>query len=119
MKYFIKVMVLTTLFFASIYFFGSHMNETVFETDSSTTKMAGAVLPTIELRSDGIVCNLLLGYTTNLDLMSVREQMISVEDAQTLELLIDEHESEVRKLQYEVVSVASGREVVLSGRTPC
>ncbi len=111
MKYFIKVMVLTTLFFGSIYFFGSHMNETVFETDSSTTKMAGAVLPTIELRSDGIVCNLLLGYTTNLDLMSVREQMISVEDAQTLELLIDEHESEVRKLQYEVVSVASGREV--------
>lgn len=111
MKYFIKVMVLTVLFFGSIYFFGSNMDETVFEADSSTTRMAGALLPTIELRSDGISCNMLFGYTTNLDLMSIREQMISVEDDQTILLLIDEQESEVRKLQYEVVSVATGREV--------
>lgn len=111
MKYFIKIMVLTVLFFGSIYFFGSNMDETVFEADGSTTRMAGAVLPTIELRSDGISCNMLFGYTTNLDYMSIREQVISVEDDQTIELLIDEHESEVRKLQYEVVSVESGREV--------
>ncbi|MGN0507153.1 MAG: hypothetical protein ACI4FZ_11385 [Lachnospiraceae bacterium] len=111
MKYFVKVMVLTTLFFGSIYFFGSNMDETVFDIDSNTTKMAEAKLPTVELRSDGVTCNLLHGYTTNLDLMSVREHLISVEEEQMLELLIDERESEVRKLQYEVVNVSDGKEV--------
>lgn len=111
MKYFVKTMVLLAFFIGSVYFFGSNMDETVFDIKSTTTTMAKASLPVIRLRSDGVFCNTLRGYTTNLELLSIREHMVAVEEEQVVEVYIDEKESEVRKLLYEIVDVSTEKEV--------
>lgn len=111
MKYFVKTMVLLFAFAGAIYFFGSNMDEVVFSGSSGTTEMAEPQLPIVSLRSDGVTVNPLRGYTTNLELLSLREAMISVEEDQLLELLIEERHTDVRRLQYEVADTTDGREV--------
>lgn len=111
MKYFTKIAVLTVVFFSAIYFFGSNMDETVFSIEKNTMKMAEATLPTVRLRSDGVTCNLLRGYTSGLDPLSIRETVTAVETGQTLDVLVDEREQDVRKLQYEIIAVADGGKI--------
>lgn len=110
MKYTIKFLVLLGIFAASIYFFGSNMDEAMFGT-IKTAQMSEAELPTIAIRSDGVTVNCLYGYTSAIDLLSVREHMVAVEPEQTIELLIDENQTDVRKLYYEVLDADTGAEV--------
>ena len=53
MKYTIKILILLGIFIASIYFFGSNMDEAMFGS-VKTTVMEDAKLPTMELKSDGV-----------------------------------------------------------------
>lgn len=113
MKYTLKFFILLGVFIASIYFFGSNMDEGMFGT-VKTTAMAEAELPTIALRSDGVAVNCLYGYTSAIDMYSIRENMLAVESDQTVELLIDENGTDVRKLHYEVCDVTT-REKLAEG----
>ena len=110
MKYTVKILVLLGVFIASIYFFGSNMDETMFGS-VKTASMAEAKLPTIGLSSDGVTVNCLYGYTSAIDPYSIRENLIAVESDQTVELWIDENETDVRKLHYEVLNVDTGEEI--------
>ena len=110
MKYTVKFLILLGIFIGSIYFFGSNMDEAMFGS-IKTENMAESELPTIKLRSDGVVVNCLYGYTSAIDAFSVREHLITVESEQTVELLIDENETDVRKLHYEVFDVVTKEEI--------
>lgn len=110
MKYTIKFLVLFGIFAASIYYFGSNMDEAMFGT-IKTMQMSEAELPTIVITSDGVAANCLYGYTSALEPLSLRENMVSVEPGQTIELLIDENKTDVRKLYYEVLDADTGTEL--------
>ncbi len=110
MKYTIKFLILLGIFIASIYFFGSNMDEAMFGT-VKTAEMTEAELPTIELQGDGVVVNCLYGYTSAIDMFSIRENFIVLEEDRTVELLINENATDVRKLHYEVVDVNTRQEV--------
>lgn len=110
MKYTIRILVLLGIFIGAIYFFGSNMDEAMFGT-IKTAEMTEAELPTIELKSDGVTVNKLYGYTSAIDTFSVREHLVPVEQSQTVELLIDENKTDVRKLHYEVLDVTTREEV--------
>ena len=110
MKYTIKILILLGIFIASIYFFGSNMDEAMFGS-IKTAQMKEAGLPTIELVSDGVTVNNLYGYTSAIDMFSIRENLIAVENEQAVELLIDEKETDVRKLHYEVLDVTTKEEI--------
>ena len=110
MKYTIKALILLGIFIGSIYFFGSNMDEAMFGT-IKTEEMGAAVLPNIELQSDGVIVNSLEGYTSAIDMFSVRENLIPVESEQTVELLINENGTDVRKLRYEVLDAATREEI--------
>lgn len=110
MKYTVKILVLIAIFIASIYFFGSNMDEAMFGT-VNTAKTEEAKLPTIELQSDGVVVNRLYGYTAAIDMFSIRENLVPVGDDQTVELLINENKTDVRKLHYEVADVTTRQEI--------
>ncbi len=110
MKYAIKILVLLGVFIASIYFFGSNMDEAMFGT-IKTEAMAEAELPTIELQSNGVKVNCLYGYTSAIDMFSVREHLVVAESDQTVELFIRENGTDVRKLHYEVVDVNTRQEI--------
>ena len=110
MKYTIRILILLGIFIGSIYFFGSNMDEAMFGT-IKTAEMSEAELPTIELQSDGVTVNRLYGYTSAIDAFTIRENMIAVESEQTVELLINENETDVRKLHYEVLDVDTKEEI--------
>ena len=110
MKYTIRILVLLCIFIGSIYFFGSNMDEAMFGT-IKTAEMTEAELPTIELKSDGVTVNKLYGYTSAIDTFSIRENLVAVEQSQTVELLIDENKTDVRKLHYEVLDVTTREEI--------
>lgn len=110
MKYTVKFLILLGIFIGSIYFFGSNMDEAMFGSIKTAT-MSEAELPTIELQSDGVTVNCLYGYTSAIDTFSIRENLVPVESEQTVELLIDENETDVRKLHYEVLDVTTKEEI--------
>lgn len=110
MKYTIRILVLLGIFIGSIYFFGSNMDEAMFGA-VKTAEMTEAELPTIELHSDGVTVNKLYGYTSAIDTFSIRENLVAVEQSQTVELLIDENKTDVRKLHYEVLDVTTREEI--------
>lgn len=110
MKYTVKFLILLGVFFASIYYFGSNMDEAMFGS-VKTAEMAEAELPTMELQSDGVAVNCLYGYTSPIDMFSIRENFIVMESDQTVELLVNENGTDVRKLHYEVFDVNTRQEV--------
>ena len=71
MKYTVKILVLFAIFIASIYFFGSNMDEVIFRTSINTIMASEAELPTIEIESDGVTVNQLYGYISALDMFSL------------------------------------------------
>ena len=110
MKYLIKIAVLCSVFVGAILFFGSNMDEVMFQIEKDVT-MAPATLPTIATRADGAVANRLYGYTSPLDEFTVRENLVLVEEDKVLELLIDENATDVRKVHYEVSDVVTQEEI--------
>jgi len=110
MKYIVKILVLLSVFVGSVWFFGSNMDEAMFGA-IKTTSMSEASLPVIELKSDGVQVNHLHGYTSAIDTFSARENLVAVEADQTLELLIDENSTDVRKLHYKVLDTGTKEEV--------
>ena len=110
MKYTVRILILLGIFIGSIYFFGSNMDEAMFGSVKTAT-MKEAELPTIELQSDGVTVNCLYGYTSAIDAFSIRENLVAVESEQTVELLINENETDVRKLHYEVLDVTTREEI--------
>ena len=103
-------MTLLAVFIASVWFFGSNMDEVMFQIEKNV-EMSESSLPTIATRSDGAVANCLYGYTSPIDKFSVRENFVSVEADKVVELLIDENGTDVRKLYYDVSDVVTGEEV--------
>lgn len=110
MKYTVKIMILLGIFLGAIWFFGSNMDEAMFGS-IKTAQMEEATLPTITLRSDGVTVNKLYGYTLALNACSVRENLVAVENDRTIELLIEENKTDVRKLTYKVYDVNTKAEV--------
>lgn len=113
MKYLVKIAVLFSVFLGAILFFGSNMDEVMFQIEKDVT-MSESSLPTIATRADGAVVNRLYGYTSPLDEFSVRENIVSVEEEKVIELLIDENNTDVRKVYYEISDVVT-REEIASG----
>lgn len=110
MKYTVKILVLLSVFIGAVWFFGSNMDEGMFGV-IKTAAMTEASLPTITLRSDGAEVNCLYGYTSAIDTFSSRENLVAVEAEQIVELLIEENDTDVRKLHYKVLDIDTREEL--------
>ncbi len=111
MKYFIKSIYFIALFIAALFFFGSRMTETMSDEQVEVTDPEGCRLPIVSLESDGVTVNRLYGYTAELNPLSVRESFVSLEEDKAVKLIINERESDVRKLLYNVYDTATGENV--------
>lgn len=106
-----KILFLIAIFCVSLWFFGSNMDEVVFDIEVQTVEMKAATLPTMTVITGEEEINLLHGYSSNLDVLLNRENVIPIGTDKTFFLKIDEQESVVRRLKYELVDVATGDEV--------
>ena len=101
LKHIYRIIILIIIFIASLYFFGKDIKEVVFSIDNTTT-MENATFPLVTLKAEGKVVNLLHGYSSNLDANSIREALMPIDANHTYELLIDQKEYDIKKLNYEL-----------------
>ena len=110
MKFRYRLLIVIAVFIAALIYFGGDIKETVFETSASTTPMSTATLPTVSFEVNGTEINRLHGYVSNLDEMIMRETITPITSNRTFTVLIEENESNVKKLRYEILNT-DGREV--------
>lgn len=87
------------------------MTEKVFDIDTKTMEMEETTLPYISLLVEGQEINLLHGYCSGLDELTVRESITPLTSEQSFSVVITENESTVKKVKYEVLSLLDGKAV--------
>lgn len=102
-----QIIALLVIFVSALFFFGSRMGETLFTGKKETVAVGDATFPTISVLTQGEEINCLYGYSSNLDTILNREDMIPLGTDGIFELKIKEYDTDVRRLKYEVLDVAS------------
>ena len=111
MKRVYQVVYLLVVFCGAVLFFGSRVGETIFEGDIETVEVGESSFPTVSVLTCGEEVNCLSGYSSNLDTILNREDMIPVGPDGIFELKIKEYDTDVRRLKYEVLDVSSEAEI--------
>lgn len=112
MKFIYRVLILTAVFAASIFYFGSHMKETKFDFTTKSTQMSKCTLPTVSIVTGGCSINMLHGYCTNLESSLLRENITPVSsDDMSFTLDITENEYEIKKVNFEVFSTLNSESI--------
>lgn len=110
MKFRFRLLIVLAVFIGALAFFGGGVRQTLFSTTAMVVPMNNSTLPTVSIDVDGIGLNRLHGYVSNLDSMIVRETITPITGERTFTVLIEENESVVKKLKYEIFN-SDGREV--------
>jgi hypothetical protein len=87
------------------------MTEKVFSVETKTMEMEETTLPYISLLVEGQEINLLHGYCSGLDELTVRESITPLTTEQSFSVVITENESTVKKVKYEVLSLTDGKTI--------
>lgn len=101
LKQLYRIIILIVIFVASIYYFSKDIKEVVFDTDN-TTVMSNTTLPLVTIKLGEQRINLLHGYSTNLDANSIRETVTPLGQDQSFEIIIDQKEYDIKKVNYEL-----------------
>ncbi|HHT88308.1 MAG TPA: hypothetical protein GX002_04790 [Clostridiales bacterium] len=96
-----RVIILLIIFAASLYYFSKDIKEVVFNIDN-TTSMEETSFPLVTLKTEGKIINVLHGYSSNLDANSIREALLPIGPNQSYEVLIDQKEYDIKKLNFEL-----------------
>lgn len=103
MKIVYRILILLIVFAGSLYYFGSNMVEAVYSLEKETMDMNETSIPYISLRVDEVDMNLLHGYCSNVDVLTMRESITPLSAEQTFSVVISENESVVKKVKYELL----------------
>jgi len=101
LKQLYRIIILIIVFVASLYYFGRNIKEVVFNIDN-TTEMEEVSFPLITIKTGDNRINLLHGYSSNLDANKVRETVVPINQEKAFEVLINEENYDIKKLNYEV-----------------
>lgn len=104
-KFIYKVLIVFAVFIGALVYFSGGIRETIFGNDLKLVDTRSATLPIVTMEVDGNRINSLNGYVANLDEMIVRESITPLTVERTFTVKINEHESHVRKLKYEVFNL--------------
>ncbi|MDE6875952.1 MAG: hypothetical protein K2P87_16090 [Lachnospiraceae bacterium] len=108
MKVVYRILFLLVVFCASLYYFGSNMQERVFSANRKTTQMEEATLPVVTVLTEGGEINLMHGYCSNLDAMLFRESITPIAPGENVEILITENAYNIKKVNYEIYDTMLG-----------
>lgn len=111
MKRVYQIIYLVLVFCGAVIFFGSRVGETMFAGETETVPVGEAAFPTVSVLTCGEEVNCLYGYSSNLDTILNREDMIPIGPDGIFELKIKEYETDIRRLKYEVLDVSSEAEL--------
>lgn len=101
LKQIYRVIILIGIFIAALSYFSRDIKEVVFDIDN-TTVMENATFPLVTIKTGDNEINLLHGYSTNLDANKLRETVTPLGLNQDFEVLINQEDYDIKKLNYEV-----------------
>ncbi len=101
LKYIYRILILSGVFLASLFYFSRDIKEVTFDVDN-TIEMSEATFPLVTIRLGEDTINLLHGYSSNLNANTVRESISPLAADQELEVIISEEEYDIKKLNYEL-----------------
>lgn len=111
MKRVYRIVFLVLVFLGAVLFFGSRVGETVFNGNKETVPGSTAAFPIVSILTCGEEINCISGYSSNLSTILNREDLIPVGLDGIFELKINEYDTDIRRLKYEVLDVSSEAEV--------
>ncbi len=101
LKYIYRVIILLSVFVASLFYFSRDIKEVVYKIDN-TTSMENATFPLVTIKAGDYKINLLHGYSSNLDANKIRETVTPINTDRSFEVLIDHKGMNIKKLNYEI-----------------
>lgn len=110
MKLINQILLLILIFCVSAVFFTMSITEKTVSAVKETMVMEESGLPIVTMQVDGKSMNALHGYASNLDEMLMRESITPLGADRIFTVLIDEKNTDVKKLKYEILDEA-GQEV--------
>lgn len=107
MRYIYKIIILLGVFIGSLIFMGKNIKEVTITLDT-TVSMSEATFPILTIRSQNYEMNCLHGYSSNLDATMIRESITPIDAEKSFELWIDEKETDILRLKYEISEISTG-----------
>lgn len=104
MKIVYRILIFLFVFCGSVAFFSRDMSEKKVVAEKTVT-MENPNFPLVFMSVAGKTVNTMYGYSMNLDANSLRDSITLMTEEKTLTVQIDEKESSVRKLAYELRSI--------------
>lgn len=104
LKHIYRGMILVAIFVGALFFFSQNITEEEVEV-IKTIKMSNATFPILYIQSGEENVNLLHGYSSNIDTNLIRDAITPVDEDESISVLIDEKDSVVKKIDYEVCEV--------------
>ena len=105
MKHVYRVIIFVVVFLASVGIFSGQMKETQGAGTVKSVKQSSATFPIMTVRTQGYDINVLHGYNSNLKASLNRESVTPIGIDKQIQLIIEENETNVRKLRYELRKV--------------
>ncbi len=104
-------MILVGVFIAALTVFFLRVGFHTYSNELQTVAASQATLPTVSFSVGGVEINPMVGYTFEPQAQLLRETVTPIRSDLTFVVLIDEHESVVRRLTCRVSEVATGTEI--------
>lgn len=107
LKIIYKVIILIAVFVGALSYFSGDIKEVIFDIDNTTT-MEAATFPLVTIRTGENSINLLHGYSSNLFANQIRDSVIPLDMSRTFEVVIDQKDYDIKKLNFEVREFGDG-----------
>lgn len=108
MKYLYKFTGLFFIFWVAIYFFGKDIPAISVSTTTATS-LQDSTFPVMYLQIDKYTVNTLHGYSSELNSGKVRESITPLNTSKEFTVKIDENESRIKKLNFELRDIANDK----------
>lgn len=111
MKLRYRILILLGVFLVALIVFYSRVEMHTYSNERKTVAASTATLPTVSFAVGGVEINPLLGYTVDLQAQLLRESITPIGADLSFTVLIDEHESVVKRLVCRVSEVETDTEM--------
>lgn len=101
LKYIYRILILIAVFAAALFYFSQNIREVVFD-KNNTTKMENVTFPLVTIKTGDNTINQLHGYSSSLNANTIREGITPLNADQSFEILINEENYKIKKLNYEL-----------------
>lgn len=106
MKHLYKFIALLFLFAGSVFFFGKSI-PAVSVTTTTSASLQDSTFPIIHLQDNNYTINTLHGYSSEMEIGKIRESITPINDTKTFTIKIQQNESKIKKLDYELRDIAN------------